>query len=179
MSRELPSEKQLVVAQRFNQLIKDSTLNGKSTAEALSAKESLVSMWRNAQRPIPPFFWYKIADLFDVPLSFLLGEDEQSEVETLGRNIEKIRKSKDIDYITFAKMTHIKPIELSQIERGLRKPSPEELKIISEVLNIDPDDFKVDYKKHIEIIKHQCKQLGVSDRTIDAVISEIELEVFQ
>lgn len=174
------TEKEKIIAQRLDHLITSNPkITAKLVAEGIGSNESSVSMWRNGHRTIPPTMLYKIADFFKIPVSTLLGEDEQSENAILGQKIESLRKKKDIDYVTFAKQTDITPIELSKIERGFRKPTPDEYKRIVAALGMDLNTFQIDYEKYLQEIRSICKVLGVSEDTTNLITSEIEYDLFK
>lgn len=177
------SEKQLVVAKRFDDLINKHNLTQKEVATGINSNETSISLWRNANRPIPPTKLYEIADFFQVSLSYLLGENDFAENKQIGSQIERLRKLKGYDYLQFAKEAGIRPLELSSIERGMRIPTPEEYRKFAEVFNMDLEQLKrelnIDYEKYFQNIRDNCKALGVSDQTIELIIKEIEYEISQ
>ncbi len=177
------SEKQLLIAKRFDELINKNNITQKELAIAINSNETSISLWRNANRPIPPTKLYEIADFFQISLSYLLGEDNFEASKQIGIQIERLRKLKGYDYLQFAKKVGIRPLELSSIERGMRLPTPEEYRKFAEVFNMDIDQLKkelnIDYEKFFQNIRDNCKALGVSDQTIELIIKEIEYEISQ
>ena len=63
--------------------------------------------------------------------------------------VKEIRKKKNLTQLDVSKMTDIYPNDISQIERGKRKPFPSWRKRLSEALEINEDYLFPDIEKDI------------------------------
>ena len=71
--------------------------------------------------------------------------------EKLGRRIKKLREETNLSQEELSKKVGISRVSISQIEKGERKVSAEEISRISQIFNIS-SDILLDFKKEIEVI---------------------------
>lgn len=177
-----------IMGERLSHLIKSTSgMTGIKLAEMLTSNKSEkeegispsnISMWRKGKRPIPPLHAHRIAQIFNVSVSYVMGEEKNDEWQNMGKKIEAVRKAKEISYMDLAKKTGIKPIDLSQIEQGMRPPTSEEYQSIANVLDLSLEQLTIDYNHHMNQVRKHCEAMGLTPDTLKAIIDTIKFDIF-
>jgi len=82
-----------------------------------------------------------------------------TENKALGNKIRKMRISKGINLVTFAKQIGKTPSYLSQVERGIASPSIMALREISKILDVPIFYFLIDDDKQSAIVKKKERKV--------------------
>lgn len=92
--------------------------------------------------------------------------------KTIGSNIKRLRTEQGITQKDLAEELDMNIQSVSQLERGIYKPSIEKLVEISEILNVTPNDILL---KDYEYLKWKKERFTELDYSITGVVDEMNI----
>lgn len=124
----------------FSKLLHDRGVKAADVSRATGISQTVFSEWKKGKSTPKTDKLQKIADFFNVPLSFLMGWAQRGVIMTIGDRVKKLRTEKGMTQTELAEAIGTTKQNIYKYETGIISNIPmDRIKAIAKHLNVSPN----------------------------------------